>query len=109
MRASKDPTIGGAPTCTFVELVWGTDVCTAGPTLAALVELADPLFSEFGYEVEARGYDWAHWTCDKNTVAVRVGWELPARERWAMRVTGHMPLRLAERLLSLVQGSPPHA
>ena len=92
-----------------MELVWGTDVRTAGQTLADLAELADPLFTEFGYEVEGRGYDWAHWTCDRGTVAVRVGWELPARERWAMRVTGHMPLRLAERLLTLVQGLPSHA
>jgi len=80
---------------------WAFEFTVENPTAALerFVELATPVFAEFGWEVEGRGSDWAHWTIDRQVArayAIETG----------VSVRGPGSAALPDRLRNLIASEP---
>ena len=85
-------------------LVTRLDFHVDGDVVEALADFAaraDDVFSRHGFEVEARGRDWAHWVRDPQA-PVRA-YAFTDGEHQGISLTGPMSAALAAELLSLLK------
>ena len=80
---------------------WTLEFTAENPTaaLGRFVELATPVFVDFGGEVEGRGSDWTHWTFDRH-VARAYAFET------GVSVRGSGGAALPDRLRNLIASEP---
>jgi hypothetical protein len=86
-----------------VELVAAADPLVA---LDRLVTLATPVLASHGFAVEARGRDWAHWTCGFQNVIRAYAFQEAGEGGVRLVAQGEIPDGLIDDVATRVASAP---